>query len=462
MPVAVAPATQEEGMAADDTAASNQLAAKIAALQMNRQKVNVSDRLKVLQSDPNNPLFSMKTFQEMSLPPLLLDGVFLMGFDKPMPIQAEAFPRILAEPPRNLIAQAQSGSGKTAAFVLGMLYRTVVDAPATTQAMCVTPTRELAKQIVEKCLVPMSSKIVGLRWHLGVPGDKLPRGTKLDCHIIVGTPGTIVSWLKMQFINPIGIKILVFDEADEMCNENSHRANSKLIKSRMSQSCQTLLFSATFPQAVLTFADQLVGTCDKILLESNEMCVVEEIKQVWLDTAQYQGGKLEFLADMYSLMTIGQSMVFVNTVRGVDDVVRKLTTDGYKCSKFYGKGVEGEERDAEMKKFISGETTVLVTTDVLSRGVDVDNVCMVINYDLPTIYQKDRNAPAVPDYETYLHRIGRTGRAGKKGTAVNLVDDQGSKFVLAAIEKHFSPTGAELIQWVNPCDPEKLADILDI
>ena len=182
--------------------------------------------------------------------------------------------------------------------------------------------------------------------------------------------------------------------------------------------------------------------------------VLDVIKQLWIDTRGYQGGKLEFLADIYSLLTIGQSIIFVETKRAANEVHRTLSEAGYTCSVLHG-GIEPAQRDETMEAFRNGESTVLITTNVLARGVDVDNVCLVVNYDPPT--DKDKQ----PDFETYLHRIGRTGRFGRKGTAINLIDDQQSIQVLAAIERYFSKDGKEMIAQA-PADPEALAEVIEI
>jgi ATP-dependent RNA helicase DDX19/DBP5 len=181
---------------------------------------------------------------------------------------------------------------------------------------------------------------------------------------------------------------------------------------------------------------------------------LDVIKQLWVDTRGYNGGKLEFLADIYSLLTIGQSIIFVETKRSADMVHRTLSDAGYTCSVLHG-SIEPEMRDRTMEAFRNGESNVLITTNVLARGVDVDNVCLVINYDPPM----DQNGR--PDFETYLHRIGRTGRFGRKGTAINLVDDIQSLQVLLAIEKHFARDGKEMIAQAE-ADPEKLADVIEI
>lgn len=427
------------------------------ALGFQEQNKHQKERLRVLQSDQSSHLSSAKTFQELKLPEHLLKAIFEMGFERPSAIQEEALPRILANPPRNVIGQAQSGSGKTAAFVVGMLYRVNIDTPATCQALCVTPTRELAVQIFQNAITPMAAHMKGLKVRLALAGETIERGAKLDAHIVIGTPGKVVDWLKRRIIDTRKMKVFVLDEADNMVAESGHRANSLIIKKQLPKGCQSLLFSATFPDEVIAFAEKMVYNPDKILIERGpEYLVLDVIKQIWVDCQGYEGGggKLQFLEDIYSILTLGQSIIFVGTKRDADSVHRTLSDSGYTCSLLHG-GVDNDERDRTMEAFRKMESNVLITTNVLARGVDVDNVCLVVNYDVPV--DKDGN----PDFETYLHRIGRTGRFGRKGTAINLIGDQRSIEVLAAIEAHFSSGGKEMIE-MAAADPEALADIIEI
>ena len=244
---------------------SEELTKRLQKLALERQKQFAGDRLKVIQNDVSQAhLGSVKTFQELNLPKHLLDALFAMGFDRPSAIQEEALPRILADPPRNLIGQAQSGSGKTAAFTLGMLYRIDVDDPPTIQALCVTPSRELAIQIFEKAVKPMASNMMGLKIQLAIAGTQVEKGKPLPAHLVIGTPGKVVDWLKRKTIKPNNIKVFVLDEADQMVSESGHRANSQLIKKMMPKTCQSLLFSATFPDDVIAFADKMVDKPDKV------------------------------------------------------------------------------------------------------------------------------------------------------------------------------------------------------
>jgi len=432
------------------------LTARLQKLALDRQTESKGDRLRVVQADQSSHLSSAKTFQEMDLPKSLLDALFAMGFDRPSEIQEEALPRMLAG--RNVIGQAQSGSGKTAAFCLGMLTKIKLNSPATVQALCVTPTRELAVQIFTKTVNPMAVNLEGLKVQLALAGEMIEKGNRVEAHMVIGTPGKIVDWLKRRIIRANTIKVFVLDEADEMVSADGHRANSILIKKQLPKKCQSLFFSATFPPEVVKFADKLVSKPDKILIETGpDSLVLDIIKQLWVDTRQYDGGKLQFLADIYSLLSIGQSIVFVATKREANEVHDTLSENGFSCSLLHSR-VDNADRDATMDAFRSGESSVLITTNLLARGVDVDNVCLVVNYDIPV----DRKGN--PDFETYLHRIGRTGRFGRKGTAISLVNDARSIEVLAAIEEHFSQKSSgdqEMIEEA-PDDPEALADEVEI
>jgi len=252
---------------------SEELTKRLQKLALERQKQTSGDRLKVIQNDTTSHLTGAKTFQELNLPKHLLDAIFAMGFDRPSAIQEEALPRILSDPPRNLIGQAQSGSGKTAAFTLGMLYRLEIDDPPTTQALCVTPTRELAIQIFQKAVKPMAANMVGLKIQLAIAGTTIEKGQSVSAHMVIGTPGKVVDWLKRRIINSKTIKVFVLDEADNMVGEDGHRANSLLIKKTLTKQCQCLLFSATFPSEVVKFADKMIHKPDKILIESDENLV---------------------------------------------------------------------------------------------------------------------------------------------------------------------------------------------
>jgi len=420
---------------------------KVAVTDPNERKKHI----RVIQSDPNSHLFSAKTFKELNMPEVLLNGVYTMGFDRPSQIQEVALPMILASPPQNLIGQAQSGSGKTAAFCLGMLNR-IDTSQRCCQALCVAPTRELASQILQFCVKPMSQHMTDLTTQLAVAGVMIPRGQRCDAHLVVGTPGKIEDWLRRGGLNPRTIKVFVLDEADEMVKLGGHRDKSIAIHRRMPPSCQSLLFSATFSDEIMDFAKHVVRNPNIIKVASDEELILDVIKQLWVRTSDIDGGKIQLLADIYDLLELVQSIIFVQTKMAAMQVTNTLTEKGFDVSTLHG-DQDNTERDACMEDFREGRKKVLVTTNVLARGVDVPSVSLVINYDLPVTYQNRA------DFETYLHRIGRTGRFGRKGCAINFVNDDQDQAILADIERHFSP-GREMILQAPGDDVEELERVI--
>lgn len=385
--------------AASETSLLTKRLQELAMVRAQTTKQENAERLRLIQqqniNNNNNDassqshLTSATTFQELNLPSFLLDAIFAMGFDRPSAIQAQSLPIILQG--RNLMGQAQSGSGKTAAFCIGMLYQIDVNI-ASVQAICVVPTRELAIQIVDTTITPLSQFMDQTKFSTKLAISQMQmekvegggKTKKISSQIVVGTPGKVVDWLKRRYIDVSTVKVLVLDEADAMVE--THRANSILIRKHLpaTHNIQCLLFSATFPTSTLEFARKIFvqneQECDRILIDSEDL-VLNVIKQVWIDTRSAPYSKLEFLADIYSILTIAQSIVFVNTKSDADRVYATLTHGGYTCSVIHS-GIE--YRDDVMRDFRNGKSNVLISTNVLARGVDVDAVCLVINYDVRT------------------------------------------------------------------------------
>jgi ATP-dependent RNA helicase DDX19/DBP5 len=256
-------------------------------------------------------------------------------------------------------------------------------------------------------------------------------GRHLEGQIIVGTPGKIVDLLKRGQIKPQKVKVLVLDEADNMIDiqglgDQSVRVRLAMPKGR----CQVLLFSATFPEAVEGFARKFASppTPHEIRLKVEEL-TLDGIKQFYMDCKNYKH-KLEVLMSLYSILTIGQSIIFVRRRETADDVAKQMTAAGHAVVALHGMH-ESHIRDAVMDGFRKGESKVLITTNVLARGIDVLQVNLVVNYDIPLTGDNQ------PDCETYLHRIGRTGRFGRQGVSINFVHDDRSMREMKAIEEHF-------------------------
>ncbi|XP_071380499.1 ATP-dependent RNA helicase DDX19A isoform X2 [Centroberyx affinis] len=395
------------------------------------------NQVEVLQRDPTSPLYSVKTFEELRLKPQLLQGVYSMGFNRPSRIQENALPMMLAEPdvcifsgsrPQNLIAQSQSGTGKTAAFSLAMLSH-VNPANKWTQCLCISPTYELAVQIGH-VIEQMGKFYPEVKLAYAIRGNRMERGTKLQEQIVIGTPGTVLDWCtKFKIIDPKKISVFVLDEADVMIATQGHQDQSIRIQRQLPKDCQMLLFSATFEDSVWRFAERVVPDPNIIKLKREEE-TLDTIKQFYV-VCKEKEDKFTALCNLYGSLTIAQAMIFCHTRKMAAWLSGQLTKEGHQVALLSGE-MTVEQRAAVIERFRNGKEKVLVTTNVCSRGIDVEQVSIVVNFDLPM----DREGRA--DNETYLHRIGRTGRFGKKGFAVNMVDSQHSMDIINEIEAHFN------------------------
>uniref|UniRef100_A0A8C2HEN0 RNA helicase n=1 Tax=Cyprinus carpio TaxID=7962 RepID=A0A8C2HEN0_CYPCA len=369
--------------------------------------VNTTNQVEVLQRDPNSPLYSVKSFEELRFP-------------------------------QNLIAQSQSGTGKTAAFVLAMLSH-VDPENKWPQCLCVSPTYELALQ-TGKVIEQMGKFYPEVQLVYAIRGNKLERGTRLQEQIVIGTPGTVLDWCqKLKFIDPKKIKVFVLDEADVMIATQGHQDQSIRIQRMLPKTCQMLLFSATFEDTVWNFAKRIVPEPNIIKLKREEE-TLDTIKQYYV-ICNSKEEKFQALCNIYGAITIAQAMIFCHTRKTAGWLAGELSREGHRVALLSGE-MQVEQRAAVIERFRDGKEKVLVTTNVCARGIDVEQVSVVINFDLPV--DKDGN----PDNETYLHRIGRTGRFGKRGLAINMVDSRFSMNILNRIQEHFSKFRIDKIQTI--------------
>ncbi|XP_020630470.1 ATP-dependent RNA helicase DDX19A-like [Orbicella faveolata] len=385
------------------------------------------NEVEVQRNDPSSPLHSVKSFEELPLSEQLRRGVYDMGFNKPSKIQETALPMLLADPPNNMIAQSQSGTGKTAAFVLSMLSR--VDATKHfTQVICLSPTYELALQtgqVAEK----MGKFCREVKIGYAVRGGKVSRGQKVTDHILFGTPGTLLDWiLRHKVIDSKKIKMFVLDEADVMIALQGHQDQSIRIHKTLPKDCQMLLFSATYDEEVMKFAKSVVPDPLIIRLRREEESL-DNIKQFYV-VCRDKEDKFQALSNMYGVVSIGQCIVFCHVRTYSSWLAQKMTEDGHAVALLSGE-ITVEQRIAVLNRFRDGKEKLLITTNVCARGIDVEQVTVVVNYDMPV------EPTGKPDFETYLHRIGRTGRFGKSGIAVNFIDGQRSMGIMKKIEEHF-------------------------
>ncbi|KAF8843699.1 DEAD-domain-containing protein [Paxillus ammoniavirescens] len=383
------------------------------------------------QADPNSPLFSVKSFEQLGLHQDLLKGLYALGFSKPSKIQERALPLLLANPPQNMIGQSQSGTGKTAAFVLTMLSR--VDFSINkTQAICLAPSRELARQIMS--VVVAMGKFTPVQTEYAIK-DNLPKDvSRMTAHIVVGTPGTMIDLLRRNVIDSSGIKVFVLDEADNMLDQDGLGEQTLRVKNLLAKAKpQIILFSATFPDHVRNFANKFAPLANKIELQKEELSV-EGIRQFYMDCRDEEH-KYDILVSLYQLLTIGQSIIFCQHRHTADRISQRMTVEGHKVASLHG-AKNATERDTIIDSFREGREKVLITTNVIARGIDILQVNMVVNYDLPLMNERgnQHSNDARPDVETYIHRIGRTGRFGRKGISINFVHDKRTWSYMEEIE----------------------------
>ncbi|QJW89090.1 DEAD/DEAH box helicase [Spirosoma taeanense] len=350
------------------------------------------------KTDPNQILFS-----SLDISDELLQAVTDMGFISPSPIQAEAIPPILAG--RDVIGQAQTGTGKTAAFGIPALELVDVQ-DRSVQTLILCPTRELALQVAEE-IKKLSKYKRGVRVEAIYGGDSIERqirSLRNGVHIVIGTPGRVMDHMERNTLKLDNVKMMILDEADEML-DMGFREDIESILAEMPEERQTILFSATMSKPIMQITQKfqkdpvLVKVVKKELTNTN-------IEQVYFEVKPK--AKVEVmcrLIDMYDLKLL---LVFCNTKRKVDEIVEDLQIRGYQAEGLHG-DLRQAQRNNVMSKFRSGTTSILVATDVAARGIDVDDVDAVINFDIPL------------DEEYYVHRIGRTGRAGKSGRAFSMV-----------------------------------------
>eukprot|EP00250_Pteridium_aquilinum_P015055 c22350_g1_i1 orf=292-1824(+) len=423
-------------VAADDDVDAPQITLKAETLNEEVEAAEPSQIKTVVAGD--TPYNSAKSFEELNLSESLLRGLYSeMKFERPSKIQGITLPMILSPPYHHLIAQAHNGSGKTTCFVLGMLSRVDPDLKAP-QAICVCPTRELAIQN-EEVLLKMG-KFTGITSACAVSSDvskfsSSRRETVVD-QVIIGTPGTIKKWVSNKTLNTRQVKILVFDEADHMLAQDGFQDDSMRIIQYIIKNnggCQVLFFSATFNEKVKDFTVKIAPKANQVFVKKEELSL-DVIKQYRVKCPRDED-KVSVLKDRIfpAAEKLGQSIIFVRTRASASNLHKRLDADGYKCTSIQG-GLSNEDRDRVIREFRTGQTKILIATDVLARGFDQAQVTLVVNYDLP-IKNGYRDEP---DYELYLHRIGRSGRFGRKGAAFNLLVSRQDEENLNQIARYFN------------------------
>ncbi len=342
-------------------------------------------------------------FEEYNISEELNNAVSALGFEEATPIQAQAIPLMLQG--RDLIGQAQTGTGKTIAFGIPLIQ--AVEAHLKhTQAIVLCPTRELAIQVAEEfgLLLKFKKTVHVLPIYGGQPIERQMQGLRKGAQIIIATPGRLIDHLQRKTINLSQVKTVVLDEADIML-DMGFREDIEIILKTTPKEKQTVFFSATMPKAILELTKRYLKNPEFIKVVHKEL-TVPSVNQYYVEIKQ--GMKLEGLSRLFDLYNPKLSLVFCNTKRAVDDLINHLHTRGYLADGLHG-DMKQNQRDKVMKKFRTGQIDILVATDVAARGIDVEEIDAVFNYDMPQ------------DEEYYVHRIGRTARAGRVGQAYTFV-----------------------------------------
>ncbi|KAJ3153383.1 translation initiation factor eIF4A [Geranomyces michiganensis] len=342
-------------------------------------------------------------FDDMKLREELLRGIYAYGFERPSAIQQRAILPVIKL--HDVIAQAQSGTGKTATFSISIL-QSLDMSKKECQALILAPTRELAQQI-QKVLIALG-EYMNIECHACIGGTNVRedmRKLEAGVHVVVGTPGRVYDMINRGALKTDSMKMFVLDEADEMLSRGFTEQIYDVFQ-LLPPATQVVLLSATMPAEVLEVTKRFMRDPVRILVKRDEL-TLEGIKQFYV-AVEKEEWKLDTLCDLYETVTITQAVIFCNTRRKVDWLTEQMHGRQFTVSAMHGDMTQGE-RDVIMKEFRSGSSRVLITTDLLARGIDVQQVSLVINYDLPT------------NRENYIHRIGRGGRFGRKGVAINFV-----------------------------------------
>jgi translation initiation factor 4A len=369
---------------------------------------------------------TIESFDEMELKDDLLKGIYDYGYERPSVIQQKGILPLIKR--KDIIAQAQSGTGKTATFVIGTMQNLDLS-NSLVQILTIVPTRELAYQIEQ------SFKMIGIylkvKTQVCVGGIYLSENIKYlyknNPHVIVGTPGRLLDILSINSSVSHNLKYLVIDEADEMFSKG-FKIQIYQIFNFIPKSCTIALFSATLPKEIIEIIELIMNNPIRILVKKNEL-TLEGIKQFYI-AVEKEDWKLETVCDIYKSMRITQSIIYVNSRKKVEWLTAKMIDKGFAVAFFHG-DMNQSERSNTMQNFRLGIYRVLITTDLLSRGIDIQQVSLVINYDLPL------------SKETYIHRIGRSGRFGKKGITINFLA-RNDVCILREIEAYYNTTIEEM------------------
>jgi translation initiation factor 4A len=365
------------------------------------------------QSNTTNIRYEIKQWDDenLNLKQKLLRGIYAYGFENPSSIQKQALFPMTYRPARDIIAQAQSGTGKTGAFATSIL-QIINENKHKVQALVLAPTHELALQT--KNVIDDIGRFLKIKTQLLVGGTSVEKDKKLlldsPPHVVIGTPGRVHDMFRRKYLTSEHMDLLVVDEADEMLSSGFKDQMYKIFQ-YMPNEIQVGLFSATMPTDLQELTDKFLRNPIKLLVKAEQL-TLQGIAQYYInldDDVQ----KYETLKDLFSSLSVSQAIIYCNSTRRVDDLQEAMHADSFPVKKIHGKMPDAERKETH-QDFKSGGCRVLITSDLFARGIDVQQVSIVINFDIPR------------SEHTYLHRIGRSGRWGRKGIAINFVSKHDS------------------------------------
>lgn len=373
-------------------------------------------------TEPNQKpqITEIESWDQLDIDPLILRGIYAYGFENPSPIQKKAI--IPMTNKRDIIAQAQSGTGKTGCFTIGTLA-TIDTTKNEVQAMILSPTRELSQQ-TKSVIDSLGNFMKGLKTQLLIGGTSTDACIKQlqdnTPHIVVGCPGRVYDMLRRKKIKQSTLKLIVLDEADEMLSSGFKEQVYNIFQ-YMPSEIQVALFSATMPNDLVTLTDKFMRNPIKVLVKAEQL-TLEGISQFFV-AVDGDDIKYDCLKDLFGSISLSQCIIYCNSVKRVQDLYDAMISDNYPVCQIHS-GMSKEDRANSYKEFKGGRQRVLISSNVTARGIDVQQVSTVINFDLPKCVH------------TYLHRIGRSGRWGRKGIGINFVTKRDIR-KLKEIEQHY-------------------------
>lgn len=379
--------------------------------------MNENEDNNISETNYNSKLYEINKWDDLNIDTNILRGIYAYGLEMPSPIQCKSIMPMLSG--KDLIAQAQSGTGKTAAFTIGTL--SLIDTTVNkTQSIILSPTRELSIQTAQ-VITSIGVMMQNLCVQCCIGGGRVDINRHKLPHIIVGCPGKVYDLLVKKIICGDDIKILVLDEADEMLSEGFRESVYNIFQ-LLNVDIQVALFTATLPNNIYNITSKFMRDPVKICVKS-ECLTLEGILQYFV-AINNDNEKYLTLKNIYSFISLSQCIIYCNSVNRVIKLYEEMKNDGFPVS-FIHSNMDKFTREESFKEFKSGSSRVLISTDITSRGIDIQQVSVVINFDLPKCIHK------------YLHRIGRSGRWGRKGVGINLITRYDVDN-LRTIEKHYS------------------------